>query len=50
MVLRNGIHSLYRDRLKVSCMNGVHLGRMGFRASAIPACCGVLPPLRRLHS
>src|SRR5262245_64084586 len=49
-VLRKGIHSLYRDRLKVSCMNGVHFGLNGFRASVIPACCGVRPPFLRLHS
>ena len=31
-------------------MNGVHCGRTGLRASGMPACCGVRPPLRRLHS
>ena len=49
-VLRNGIHSLYLERLNVSCIKGVHFGFSGFRARAIPACCGVRPPFFLLHS
>ena len=36
--LRNGSHSLYRRRLNVSSMNGVHSGRNGWRMSFMPAC------------
>ena len=49
-MLRKGIHSLYRDMLKVSCMNGVHCGFSGLRTSGILAWCGVRPPFLRLHS
>lgn len=48
-MLRNGSHSLYRERLKVSCMNGVHLGLYGLRNRVILASGGVSPPLRRLQ-
>jgi hypothetical protein len=50
MVFKKGSHSLYRDKLKVSCMKGVHCGRTGLRANAIPAWCGVRPPFKRLQS
>jgi len=48
-MLRNGYHSRYLDRLKESCMKGVHLGLVGFRNKVILASCGVRPPLRRLQ-